>query len=55
MMARDVGPNAVGPNYMSPPRSAFEGPLPPGRVRWFPRVGMIELVLDRVLRATREG
>ena len=38
MLASDGGHNAWVANFRPPSRSAFEGPLPPGRLRRFPRI-----------------
>ena len=55
LLASDGGSNAWDTVYRSPANSAFEGPLPDGRLRWFPLFEMIELVSDRLHRVRREG
>ena len=54
MLARTDGPNAWGPQFRSPSNSAFEGPLPPGQLRLFPRIDMIDRVLTRVASSLEE-
>ena len=41
--------------FRPPSHSAFEGPLPDGGLRRLPRLGIIELALDRLLRSIGEG
>ena len=55
MLASDDGRNARAPNFRSPARSAFEGSLPTGRLWWFPRTEMVELVLCRIFSSLRES
>ena len=54
MLASDDGHNAWVADYRSPSRSAFEGPLPNGRLWWFPRAEIVELVLARIAASMRE-
>ena len=44
-----------GGGLEGPANSVFEGPLRDGRLFWFPRVDILDLALDRLLRAIREG
>ena len=54
MLARAYGPNAWGPQFRSPSNSAFEGPFPPGQLRRFPRIDMIDRVLARAASSLEE-
>ena len=54
MLASDDGRSAWVADYRPPSRSAFEGPLPRGRLWWFPRAEMVELVLSRIGASMRE-
>ena len=54
MMASDDGHNAWVPVYRSPSNSALEGPLPWGRLWWFPRYDMVDLVVNRILASIKE-
>ena len=49
-MAPDDGPNAF-----CRAKSAFEGPPPPGRLCWFPWANLVQIVIDRLMRACGEG
>ena len=55
MMASDDGHNAWVPVYRSPSNSALEGPLPWGRLWWFPRYDMVDLVVNRILASVKEN
>ena len=55
MMASDDGHNAWVPVYRSPSNSALEGPLPWGRLWWFPRYDMVDLVVNRILASIKEN
>ena len=54
MLASDDGRNAWVPDFRPPSNSAFEGPLPPGRFRRFPRIEMVRMVLARIAAYMRE-
>ena len=54
MLASDDGRNAWVPDFRPPSNSAFEGPLPPGRLWRLPRIEMVELALARIAAPTRE-
>ena len=55
MMASDDGHNAWAPVYRSPSNSALEGPLPWGRLWWFPRYDMVDIVANRILASMKEN
>ena len=55
VMASDDGRNAWAPVYRSPSNSALEGPLPWGRLWWFPRYDMVDLVANRILASIKEN
>ena len=55
MMASDDGRNAWAPNFRSPSNSALEGPPPWGRLWWFPRIAMADLVLPRIALSVKEA
>ena len=55
VMASDNGHNAWAPNYRSPPNSALEGPLPWGRLWWFPRYDVVDLVVNRIHASVKEN
>ena len=54
MMASDDGHNAWVAAFRSPSNSALEGPLPRGRLWWFPRYDMVDLVVNRILASIKE-
>ena len=54
MMASDDGCNAWGSIRQPPSHSAFGGPLPRGRLRRFPRIKMVDLVLTRIASSMKE-
>ena len=55
MLASDDGHNAWVPDFRPPSNSAFEGPLPPGRLRRLTGIEMAELVLARIAASLREN
>ena len=55
MTSDDKDLNAWCGRFRPPARSAFEGPLAPGRLWWVPRVGLIAVVQGRIRRSMREG
>lgn len=54
MMSDDKGLNAWCGRFRSPASSAFEGPLPPSQLRWFPRVDFIGLAFGHIRRSLSE-
>ena len=54
MLASDDGSHAWKPAFRPPSNSAFEGSLPVGRLWWFPRIDMADLVLSRIPASLRE-
>ena len=55
MMARGDGGNASGPSFYSLSRSAFGAAPPSGQLWWPTREDMIDIALDRILKAKKEG
>ena len=55
MMASFGGSNAWRSQYRPPSNSAFEGPLPSGRLWRFPRTDLIELALSRISESSKES
>ena len=53
MTSDDRGLNACRDHFRSPAQSAFEGPLPPGRMWRPPRVDLIDVALGRIHRSIR--
>ena len=54
MISGDEGRNPWRYHFGSPARPAFQGPLPPGRLRQFSRVDLIDMALGRIRRSVRE-
>ena len=54
MALGDEGLNAWRAQCHLPARSAFQGALTRGRLRWCPRAGLSDLTLDRILRPIKE-
>ena len=55
MLASDDAHNAWVPDFRPPSNSASEGPLPSGRLWWFPRIEMADLAPARIAASMREG
>ena len=54
VMAPDDDSTAWRRACRSPPNGSFEGPLPPGKLWWFPRIDAEELVVYRRMRARQD-